>query len=314
VTNALPLLTGIGLSALFILVWLGGILYVRRMRRAMQDGPAPSQRAALEQTGAQARSIEEWLARAQALPEGQQPGRAGARDQAKLEELARRHFPHLRVPHVHLRLIGLTGVEKRLLAWVSHHTGLPDPFDALDRLTGDPDALDRASRAWNAAHDELVATMDELCIATERLHGNWSGEVADRFFPLLADYLSELEALAADLRTTGETLHGLQAEATLAEGTIVGVINLLVGSLAGYLVEAVLTAGTLTPAVAAQAQVELTWVLKQVALALARLQSVYTNTRHVLASVSGFRGLAQMRARFQVGAAHALEASIDATR
>jgi uncharacterized protein YukE len=311
VTGALPLLTGIGLAALFILLWLGGILYIRRMRRAMQDSALTGQRAALEQTGAQAHGIEEWLARAAALPEGREPVPGGARDQGKLEELARRHFPHLHVPHVHL--FGLTGAEKRLLAWVSHHTGLPNPFDALDRLTGDPDALDRATKSWRAAHAELVATMDALCVATERLHEDWTGDVADRFFPLLAEYLSELEALAADVATTAETLHGLQAEAALAEGTIAGVLNLLVGSLAGYLVEAVLTAGTLTPAVAAQAQVELTWVIKQVALALARLQSVYANTRHVLASVAGFRGLAQMRARFQLGAVRALEASIDST-
>jgi len=306
-------LIGVGLSALFVLLWLGGILYVRRMRKAMQDGPAQGQRVALEQTGAQVHSIEDWLARAAALPEGKEPNPAGERDQAKLEALAHKHFPHLHVPHVHLHLIGVTGLEKRLLAWVSHHTGLPNPFDALDRLTGDPDALDRASRAWHAAHAELVATMDELCLATERLHEGWTGEEADRFFPLLAEYLGELEALAADVETTGETLRGLQAEAALAEGTIAGVINLLVGSLCGYLVESVLTAGTLTPAVAAQAQVELTWVLKQVALALARLQSVYSNTRHVLTSVSGFRGLAQMRARFQLGAVRALEATIDAT-
>ena len=45
--------------------------------------------------------------------------------------------------------------------------------------------------------------------------------------------------------TTADTLRGLQAEAALAEGTIAGLVNLLVGSLGGYLVESVLTAGTL---------------------------------------------------------------------
>jgi uncharacterized protein YukE len=313
VSGALPVLTGVGLSALFVMLWLGGILYVRRMRRAMQDSRLAGQREALQQTGAQAHSIEEWVARGATLPEGKQPVPAGERDQSKLEELARRHFPYLHVPHVHLHLVGLTGVEKRLLAWVSQHTGLPNPFDALERLTGDPDALERATKAWRGAHTDLVATIDGLCAATERLHERWTGEAADRFFPLLADYLNELQALSADVATTADTLRGMQAEAALAEGTIASLINLLVGSLAGYLVEAVLTAGTLTPAVAAQAQVELTWVLKQIALALARLQSVYANTRHVLATLAGFKDLAQMRARFQLGTVEALERTIDST-
>src|SRR5204863_353452 len=181
VNGALPVVTGIGLSALFVLLWLGGILYVRRMRREMGERHVADQTGHLAQLGDRAHSIEAWL------------------------------------------------------------------------------------------------------------------------------------ALAADLKTTADTLRGLQAEAALAEGTIAGLVNLLVGSLGGYLVESVLTAGTLTPAVAAQAQLELTWVLKQIALTLARLQSVYANTRHVLESVAGFRGLAQMRARFQLSAVRALEQTIDAS-
>jgi hypothetical protein len=85
----------------------------------------------------------------------------------------------------------------------------------------------------------------------------------------------------------------------------------MIGSFGGYLVEAVLTVGTMTPAVAAQAQVELTWVVKQIALVLSRLQSIYTNTRDVMASVAGFKGLEQMRARFQLDVVENIERSID---
>jgi len=195
VNGALPVVTGIGLSALFVLLWLGGILYVRRMRREMGERHVADQTGHLAQLGDRAHSIEAWLARAAALPEGREPVPAGERDEAKLAELARRHFPHLRVPRPHLHLIGLTGLEKRLLAWVSEHTGLPNPFDALERLTGDPDELARATKEWQSGYAEVVAAIDGLCVATERLHGQWSGELADRFFPLLADYLSQLDAL-----------------------------------------------------------------------------------------------------------------------
>jgi hypothetical protein len=107
-------------------------------------------------------------------------------------------------------LIGITGLEKRLLVWGSHHTGLPNPFDALDRLTGDPDELRRATEAWQATHADIMAVIDRLCVMMARLHEHRNGEPADPVLPLFATYLTELDALATDVKTTDETLHGLQ--------------------------------------------------------------------------------------------------------
>jgi hypothetical protein len=306
------LIIGVSITALTVISWLGGIVYLRRMRTAMQAAPVAATGDQLHATASDASSIEAWLARAAALPDGEEPTAVdGPRDQGRLHELAARHFPSLAEPHPHLHLVGLTGVEKRLLHWVCEHTGMPNPFDALERMTGDPDELRRATEAWQDAHTDITAVIDQLCVATARLHEDWTDPDAAKFFAILADYLSELDALAADVKATGDTLRGLQAEAALAEGTIVGLINLLVGSLGGYVVEAVLTAGTMTPAVAAQAQVELTWVLKQVARALGRLQAIYANTRRVLQSVTGFKGLGHMPARFQIAEVEEIARSID---
>src|SRR2546421_12482570 len=82
-SGALPVVTGIGLSALFALFWLGGILYVRRMRREMAERHVPDQAEHLAQLGDRAHSIESWLARAAALPEGRQPVPAGGRGGAE---------------------------------------------------------------------------------------------------------------------------------------------------------------------------------------------------------------------------------------
>jgi hypothetical protein len=68
----------------------------------------------------------------------------------------------------------------------------------------------------------------------------------------------------------------------------------------------------MTPAVAAQAQVELTWVLKQIAMAAGRLQGIYANTKHVLDSVSGFKGLSHMRVCFQTEVVQSIERLVDA--
>ena len=309
------LITGLSFAVLIFGMWGFGVLLVRNQRRKMQDAPAAELTEDIARTAVEVHSIEEFIARAEALPEGTKPEprpeHAVERDQERLETLADRHFPHIEIPHPHLHLVGITGLEKRLLAWVSHHTGLPSPFDLLDKLTGDPDELGRAAKAWDAAHEHVQVTITELCSAAADLHAAWDDETAERFYPLLADFLAELDTLAANLATSGETLRGLQGEAALTEGTVAGLINLLVGSLGGFLVEEVLSVGTMTPAVAAQAQVEITWVLKQIAMAAGRLQGLYANTKHVLDSVSGFKGLTHMRDCFQVDVVKRIERLVD---
>ncbi len=311
----LMLITGLSFSTLILLMWGGGMLYVRSQRRKMDEEPGEELTEQIAETAEAARSIEEWIARANALPDGQKPEplpeHLEERDQEKLEHLATHHFPHIDVPHPHIHILGITGLEKRLLAWVSDHTGLPSPFEALDKLTGDPDELKRAATAWEEAHVHLQKAIVDLCTATADLHTTWDGETAERFYPLLADFLAELDTLSANLETSGDTLRGLQAEAALAEGTIAGLINLLIGSLGGFLVETVISVGTLTPAVAAQAQVEITWVLKQIAMAAGRLQGIYANTKHVLDSVSGFKGLTHMRECFQTDVVQKIEKTLD---
>jgi hypothetical protein len=314
VSPTTTLLTGLAVLLVVGLSWAGGILYLRRKRLSLLAAPTAATGAALAHTDDQVRTIEDWLARAAALPDGEEPHAEGEgeRDQSKLHELAAKHFPQLDEPHPHLHLIGITGVEKRLVTWLCGHTGLPNPFDALERITGDPDEIRRASEAWSDTHDDVVALVDRLCVATAQLHEDWADDPqSEKFFAILADYLSELDALASDVATTKDALRGLQAEAALAEGTVVALINLLIGSLGGYVAEAVLTAGTMTPAVAAQAQLELTWVLKQIARALSKLPSLYANTRRILESVTGFKGLDQMRERFQIGEVAKIEQSLD---
>ena len=310
------LITGLSFSALIFGMWGFGVFLVRRQRRKMQEEPGQELVAQIAETAAEVHSIEDFIARAAALPEGRKPEprpeHVAERDQEQLEHLARHHFPHIDVPHPHIHLVGITGLEKRLLAWVSLHTGLPSPFEFLDKITGDPDELQRAAKAWDAAHAHVQQIVDDLCEATAELHESWSGDLSERFYPLLADFLAELDTLTANLATNGETLRGLQAEAALAEGTIAGLVNLLIGSLGGFLVEEVVSVGTMTPAVAAQAQVELTWVLKQIAMAAGRLQGIYANTKHVLDSVSGFKGLSHMRVCFQTEVVQSIERLVDA--
>ena len=115
------LITGLSFSSLILLMWGGGVLYIRSMRRKMNTEPSGAVlEAEMQETAEEVHSIEEWIARANALPDGQKPvprpEHEKERDQEKLAHIAEHHFPHIDVPHPHIHLVGITGLEKRLLA------------------------------------------------------------------------------------------------------------------------------------------------------------------------------------------------------
>jgi hypothetical protein len=67
------LLTGFGFSTLILAIWGFGVLVVRSQRRRLQAAPSEQLTAGLAGTAAEVHSIEEFIARANALPEGKQP-------------------------------------------------------------------------------------------------------------------------------------------------------------------------------------------------------------------------------------------------
>ncbi|MGH3417130.1 MAG: hypothetical protein ACRDSS_11730, partial [Actinocrinis sp.] len=54
-------------------------------------------------------------------------------DQEALAELGRTHLKHVHVPSIPIP--GLGTLEKKLVYWVCDHTGAPNPFHALERIT-----------------------------------------------------------------------------------------------------------------------------------------------------------------------------------
>ncbi|MFD0630963.1 hypothetical protein ACFQ9X_04170 [Catenulispora yoronensis] len=70
------LLTGFGFSVLILAIWGSGVLVVRSRRRELQAAPGAQLTAELAGTAAEVHSIEEFIARAEALPEDSSPGRA----------------------------------------------------------------------------------------------------------------------------------------------------------------------------------------------------------------------------------------------
>jgi uncharacterized protein YukE len=219
-------------------------------------------------------------------------------DEAALARIGRTHLSHIRVPSIPVP--GLGTLEKKLVCWVCEHTGAPNPFHALEQITGDCAELQRAEKAWEAAFADVEAAAASIRAAAEPLRAAWSGPQAERFGAALDTYLEGLDALAGCVRTTRECLKAIRSEAQLAESTVQMLINLLLGSLGGLVVAEIMTAGTVTPVAAAQVQLELAYVGKKIATIGGKLSALYSDVVKILDTVRGFRRLEAMRFVFDL--------------
>jgi hypothetical protein len=221
-------------------------------------------------------------------------------DRNALAEFGRTHLSHFHIPS--LPVPGLSTLEKKLVFYVCDHTGAPNPFHALEELTGDCVELQRVERLWESGYQELVARIAAVRAAADALTPAWEGPEADRFEPALAVYLDELDALAGSARTTWECVRAVRSEAQVAEGTIQMLINILIGSLGGLLVAEFVTVGTVTPVAAAQAQLELTYVAKKIAFLGSKLNALRSDVIKILDAVHGFKRIEAMRFVFDLAA------------
>jgi len=219
-------------------------------------------------------------------------------DESALAEIGRRHLSHFHIPS--LPIPGVGTLEKKLIFWVCDHTGAPNPFHALERVTGDCVALEAAEKVWEGVHRDVLAVSDGIRTAADPLRAAWSGAEAGRFGAAVDAYLEGLDALAGSVRTTHECVKAIRSEAQLAEGTVQMLINILLGSLGGMLVAELMTAGTVTPVAAAQVQVELAYVARKIAFIGGKLNTVRSDVTKILDCVHGFKRLEAMRFVFDV--------------
>lgn len=132
-------------------------------------------------------------------------------DEAALAQIGRKHLSHIHVPSIPIPGIGT--LEKKLIFYVCDHTGAPNPFHALERLTGDGVELQRAEHAWEAAYQDVQAAAAAIRTGGEPLRAAWRGAQAERFGAAVDSYLEGLDALAGCVRTTGECLKAIRSEA-----------------------------------------------------------------------------------------------------
>jgi hypothetical protein len=219
-------------------------------------------------------------------------------DQRTLAEIGRKHLSHLHIPH--LPIPGLGTVEKKLVFYICEHTGAPNPFHALEELTGDGVELERVEKLWESGYKDLTEHIAVVRAAEAALAPEWQGAEAARFRAAAGLYLDELDTLAGCVRTTWECVRAVRSEAQVAEGTILMLINLLVGSLGGLLVAEFVTAGTVTPVAAAQAQAELAYVAKKIATLGGKLNALRSDVVKILDAVRGFKRIEAMRFVFDL--------------
>ncbi|HEY3871588.1 MAG TPA: hypothetical protein VGM10_24725, partial [Actinocrinis sp.] len=129
-------------------------------------------------------------------------------NQEALAEIGRKHMSHIRLPSV--RVYGLSTLEKKLVFFTCEHTGAPNPFQALERITGDAVELRRAEEAWMAAYEKVGKASEGLRAAATPLREAWHGPEAERFGPALGAYLEGLDALAGSIKTTADCLKAIR--------------------------------------------------------------------------------------------------------
>jgi hypothetical protein len=222
-------------------------------------------------------------------------------DEEALAEIGRKHLSHFHVPS--LPIPGINTIEKKLVYWICDHTGAPNPFHLLEEFTGDWVELKRAEQVWEEACRDVAAAAEAIEAGAKPLRESWTGPEAERFGQALDAYLEGLDALAGSIRTSWDCLKAIRSEAALAEGTIQMLINILIGSLGGLLVAEFITAGTVTPVAAAQAQLELTYVAKKIASIGSKLHMLYADITKLLDAFHGLKGIDAMRFVFDVAPA-----------
>ncbi|HEV2635328.1 MAG TPA: hypothetical protein VGX23_09300 [Actinocrinis sp.] len=222
-------------------------------------------------------------------------------DEEALAEIGRKHLSHFHVPS--LPIPGVNTIEKKLVYFICDHTGAPNPFHKLEEYTGDWVELKRAELVWEAAAAEVAGAVEQIEAGAKAVREGWTGAEAERFGASLDAYLEGLSALAGSIRTSADCLKAIRSEAALAEGTIQMLINILIGSLGGLLVAEFITAGTVTPVAAAQAQLELTYVAKKIASLGSKLHLLYSDITKLLDAFHGLRGIEAMRFVFDVAPA-----------
>jgi uncharacterized protein YukE len=219
-------------------------------------------------------------------------------DETALALIGRKHLSHVHIPS--LPIPGVGTLEKKLICYVCDHTGAPNPFHALERITGDCVELQRAERAWEAAYQDVEAAAAAIRAGAEPLRAAWTGAEAERFGAAVDSYLEGLDALAGCVRTTWECLKAIRSEAQLAESTVEMLINIMIGSLGGLVVAELMTAGTVTPVAAAQVQMELAYVAKKIATIGGKLSALFSDVIKVLNAMHGFKQLEAMRFVFDL--------------
>lgn len=224
-------------------------------------------------------------------------------DEEALAEIGRKHLSHFHVPS--LPIPGVNTIEKKLVYFICDHTGAPNPFHKLEEYTGDWVELKRAEEVWEAAARDVAEAVEQIEAGAQAVRAGWTGAEAERFGAALDAYLEGLSALAGSIRTSADCLKAIRSEAALAEGTIQMLINILIGSLGGLLVAEFITAGTVTPVAAAQAQLELTYVAKKIASLGSKLHLLYSDITKLLDAFHGLRGIEAMRFVFDVAPAAA---------
>jgi uncharacterized protein YukE len=126
------------------------------------------------------------------------------------------------LPPVHRPVRG--GLDRILgegVDWILRETGL---LGALERVTGNGDALHAAAQAWLDRAIEVRNATARLRVGAVPLPEAWEGGASDAFGGFMGRFVADVDAMAAGLADTARILDQAGASAGVAEDLVTGII------------------------------------------------------------------------------------------
>ncbi|WP_246193163.1 WXG100 family type VII secretion target [Kitasatospora atroaurantiaca] len=127
---------------------------------------------------------------------------------------------------------GISGALDEAVEWTLEKTGV---LTWLEKVTGAPELLTEAAKAWHDRAVDMQQVADDLRTGATQLSEDWQGQASDSFARHTGEIVTAVDATAEDMSQTAQILGQAAKECELAEETVIHLISELIEMLIAQL-------------------------------------------------------------------------------
>jgi len=120
---------------------------------------------------------------------------------------------------------GISGALDEAVEWTLEKTGV---LTWLEKVTGAPELLTEAAKAWHDRAVDMQQVADDLRTGAGQLSEEWEGQASDSFARHTGEIVTAIDATAEDMSQTAQILGQAAKECELAEETVIHLITELI--------------------------------------------------------------------------------------